>query len=269
MMCIWLYKSNASKYFSSQMTIGISNIDIFTGKTTLFQYSIDYNHNPSTYDDLERYISIYKPCECLIISNIDEHLINDIIGFIGLECKKIHKVINHDDNLNDNDNQDKVCKNKIKTELIGMRKYVKNAEKQIYQQEVFKKFYPELSNEALTDHFPTHFIATQSFCILLDFIYQHSPNLVRKLSEPIFENHTDKLVLANHSLKQLNIIDDSRHTGKLRSVSSFLNNCVTTMGKRRFMSDLHNPTTNSSVLNKSYKITDNLLDTHKHNKKKT
>ena len=264
MMCIWLYKSNASKYFSSQMTIGISNIDIFTGKTTLFQYSIDYNHNPSTYDDLERYISIYKPCECLIISNIDEHLINDIIGFIGLECKKIHKVINHDDNLNDNDNQDKVCKNKIKTELIGMRKYVKNAEKQIYQQEVFKKFYPELSNEALTDHFPTHFIATQSFCILLDFIYQHSPNLVRKLSEPIFENHTDKLVLANHSLKQLNIIDDSRHTGKLRSVSSFLNNCVTTMGKRRFMYDLHNPTTNISVLNKSYQITDHLLDTHTH-----
>ena len=263
-MCVWLYKSNASKYFSSKMTIGISNIDIFTGKTTLFQYSIDYNHNPSTYDELERYISIYKPCECLIIGNIDEQLINDIIGFIGLECKKIHKVINHDDNLNDNDNQDKVSKNKIKTELIGMRKYVKNAEKQIYQQEVFKKFYPELSNEALTDHFPTHFIATQSFCILLDFIYQHSPNLVRKLSEPIFENHTDKLVLANHSLKQLNIIDDSRHTGKLRSVSSFLNNCVTTMGKRRFMSDLHNPTTNISVLNKSYQITEHLLDTHTH-----
>ena len=43
------------------MTIGISNIDIFTGKTSLFQYSIAYNHNPSTYDELERYIAIYKP----------------------------------------------------------------------------------------------------------------------------------------------------------------------------------------------------------------
>lgn len=251
-MCIWLYKSNGSKYFNSQMTIGISNIDIFTGKTTLFQYAIDYNHNPSTYDELERYIAIYKPCECLIIGNITEHLIDDIIGFIGLDCKKIHKVIN----LNETENN---VNTENKKELVGMKKYVKNSEKQNYQQEVFKKFYPELSNEILTDHFPTHFIATQSFCILLDFVYQHSPNLVRKLTEPVFENHTDKLVLANHSLKQLNIMDDSRHTGKLRSVSSFLNNCVTTMGKRKFMYDLHNPTTNISLLNESYKITDHLL----------
>ena len=60
-MCIWLHKSNATKYSTAQMTIGISNIDIFTGKTSLFQYSIEYQHSPSTYDELERYIAVYKP----------------------------------------------------------------------------------------------------------------------------------------------------------------------------------------------------------------
>ena len=37
------------------------------------------------------------------------------------------------------------------------------------------------------------------------------------------------------------------------------------------MYDLHNPTTNISVLNKSYQITDHLLDTHTrvHNKQST
>jgi DNA mismatch repair protein MutS len=245
-MCIWLYKSTASKYFSAQMTVGISNIDIFTGKTSLFQYSIAYNHNPSTYDELERYIAIYKPSECLIVSNINDSLIKDIISFIGLECGKIHK-ISLDDQMNDI------------SALTGMNKFAKNAEKQIYQQEVFKKFYPTLPTDYLLNFFPTHFISTQSFCFLLDFVYQHSPNLVRKLSEPVFENHTDKLVLANHSLRQLNINDDSRHKGKLRSVSSFLNNCVTTMGKRRFAYDLQNPITNITVLNESYEITDHLL----------
>jgi DNA mismatch repair protein MutS len=124
---------------------------------------------------------------------------------------------------------------------------------------VFTTFYPNLSPDLFYDHFSTHFIATQSFCLLLDFIYQHSPNLVRKLAPPIFENHTDKLILANHTLKQLNITDDSRHTGKLRSVCSFLNNCVSNMGKRRFMYNLHNPTTNIQQLNQSYAITDYLL----------
>ena len=262
-MCIWLYKSTASKYFSEQMTVGISNIDIFTGKTSLFQYSIAYNHNPSTYDELERYIAIYKPSECLIVSNINDSLIKDIISFIGLECGKIHK-ISLDDNgiagansiaganaiagtLNANSNS------------TGMDKFARNAEKQIYQQEVFKKFYPTLPSDYLLNFFPTHFISTQSFCFLLDFVYQHSPNLVKKLSEPVFENHTDKLILANHSLRQLNINDDSRHKGKLRSVSSFLNNCVTTMGKRRFAYDLQNPITNTTILNESYEITEHLL----------
>ena len=248
-MCIWLHKSNATKYSTAQMTIGISNIDIFTGKTSLFQYSIEYQHSPSTYDELERYIAVYKPSECLILANISDHLIKEIIGFIGLECKKIHKVLLE----NDTTAITPITKER------DMLKYAKNAEKQIYQQEVFKRFYPTLSPDLLLNHFPTHFIASQSFCFLLDFIYQHSPNLVRKLSEPLFENHTDKLMLANHSLRQLNIIDDTRHTGKLRSVSSFLNNCVTTMGKRKFIYDLHNPSTNIKELKKSYHITDHLL----------
>ena len=204
-MCIWFYKSTASKYFSAQMTVGISNIDIFTGKTSLFQYSIDYNHNPSTYDELERYIAIYKPSECLIVSNINDSLINDIISFIGLECGKIHKISIDDTGANG-------------IGATGMNKFAKNAEKQIYQQEVFKKFYPSLPSEYLLNYFPTHFISTQSFCFLLDFVYQHSPNLVKKLSEPVFENYTDRLILSNHSLSQLNIIDDTRHTGRFAPV---------------------------------------------------
>jgi len=246
-MCVWIYKSSSNKYTTSQVTIGVSNIDNFTGKTTLFQFSADYNHNPSTYDELERYISVYKPNECLIVANMPEKIITDIIGFVGLQNSKIHKV----DITND-------IEPSVKNNTL-MQSFAKNAEKQIYQKEVFKKFYPHILEEDFFKAFPTHFVASQSFCFLLDFVYQHSPNLVKKLNEPVFENYTDKLVLANHSLHQLNMIDDSRHTGKLRSVGSLLNNCVTTMGKRRFLYNLHNPITNVVKLNESYEITDHLL----------
>ena len=257
-MCVWLYKSLASKYNTiAQVTIGVANIDIFTGKTSLFQFSADYSHNSSTYDELERYISAYKPSECLLVANMPEKLINDIIGFVGLQNTKIHKVdINFDVNVNN------VNKEKVKTDNINsLSTFAKNAEKQIYQKEILKKFYPHILEQDSFQAFPTHFIATQAFCFLLDFVYQHSPNLVKKLAEPVFENYTDKLVLANHSLHQLNMIDDSRHTGKLRSVSSLLNNCVTTMGKRQFLYNLHNPTTNIIQLNASYDITEHLLHT--------
>jgi DNA mismatch repair ATPase MutS len=308
-MCIWIESNGrrrgrgvTSKYFgnfsggaiptgplphllhmptASEIAIGVATIDIFTGKTALFQFSVEDNHNPLTYDELERYVSAYKPSECLVVnsgSNSGSNsacgrqaqqmgqvqpmgsapsaiasppatIANDIISYIGLDtCRKIHKV---DLTTSQAERQ--------RVEISTMVKCALNAEKQIYQKEVLTRFYPTMSDTTLMESFSTHSIATQSFCFLLDFVYQHSPNLVKKLSMPIYENHTDKLVLANHSLKQLNIIDDSRHTGKLRSVSSLLNNCVTSMGKRTFMYNLNNPTTNWEVLNASYAITEHML----------
>jgi DNA mismatch repair protein MutS len=102
-------------------------------------------------------------------------------------------------------------------------------------------------------------IATQAFCFLLDFIYQHNPNLVNKISEPKFENNSERLILANHSLKQLNIIDDNTYTGKYSSVEKMLNICLTSMGKRKFSYNLTNPSTNILYLQQEYDITEHLL----------
>jgi DNA mismatch repair protein MutS len=292
-MAIWLDKSSngrgkiTSKYFrnssggasslpstASEIAIGVANIDIFTGKTSLFQFSVEYNHNPLTYDELERYVSAYKPSECLLIFNIEDHVVNDIISFVGLDtCRKIHKVNLAQQTLAQQTlaqqtlAQQTLAQQTLAQQTLAQQVQVQstmikcalNAEKQKYQKEVLTRFYPAMSDTFFMDSLSTHFIATQAFCFLLDFVYQHSPNLVSKLSIPVYENRTDKLVLANHSLTQLNIIDDSRHTGKHRSVCSLLNNCVTTMGKRSFIYTLNNPSTNSVALNESYDITEHML----------
>ena len=59
----------------------------------------------------------------------------------------------------------------------------------------------------------------QSYVYLLNFVFEHNPNLVNKLQEPIIENTTERMMLANHSLQQLNMIDDHNYKGKLSSVS--------------------------------------------------
>tara|TARA_B110001450_G_C17661516_1_gene497451 strand:- start:120 stop:3149 length:3030 start_codon:yes stop_codon:yes gene_type:complete len=251
-LSIWLHKTKETKINDSTITIGLSNIDIFTGKTSIFQITNKYHHNPCTYDDLERYISIYNPKETLIVSNMSKEIINDIILYTNINSKKIHTIILNNDNDNNKDNNDN-----------ELNKLCKNAEKQTYQQAIFTQYYPKVSNEYFMTLLTENCIAMQSFTLLLDFIYSHCPNLVNRIALPIFENYTNKLILANHSLKQLNILDDNRYSGRHSSVGKLLNNCVTTMGKRQFSYSLNNPITDIDELNKSYNITEHLLTNEK------
>ena len=81
---------------------------------------------------------------------------------------------------------------------------------------------------------------------------------LQHIAEPVFENCSNRLILANHSLKQLNIIDDNneKYTGKLSSVIKLLNQCLTPMGKRKFVSNFLNPINDSELLQREYDITD-------------
>jgi DNA mismatch repair protein MutS len=106
-------------------------------------------------------------------------------------------------------------------------------------------------------------MATQSFCYLLDFIQEHNPNLVRKISMPIFNNVSTRMVLANHTLKQLNMIDDNgKQSGNLSSVLSFLNKCCSPMGKRLFEYQLTNPTFEKQWLQNEYDTTSIMLNNY-------
>ena len=240
-MSMWINYVKPSKVIGETIVFGISTLDIYTGKTTLHEEALNYHHNPCTYDCIERLITIYQPAECLIVSNINKNITDDIISFIGLNNCKLHII--------DKNNKDS-----------SLTKYAKNSEKQVYQKEVLNMFYPELSEETIVSAIQgTHPIAVQSFVLLLEFINQHSPNMATKLNTPLFDSNTDRLILANHSLRQLNIINDNRHNGKLCSVGSLLNNCVTAMGKRSFNYDLHHPITDIDKLNLSYDTTEELL----------
>jgi DNA mismatch repair protein MutS len=81
------------------------------------------------------------------------------------------------------------------------------------------------------------------------------------VKEPRIENRTDRLFLANHSLKQLNIIRDGSEINKrLGCVESMLNVCITAMGRRRFSYHLLNPTTSVDSLREQYQLTETFLE---------
>jgi DNA mismatch repair protein MutS len=242
--CIWVnFVENKILVKGKFVVIGVANIDIYTGKTTIFQFKETYINNPTTYDELERFISIYNPSEVILISNLpNEKEMDCIISYAGINSSLIHKI-----HINESVKTDKV-------------KRVLNCEKQHYQKEILSKFYTFDDYDVFIQNFYEYNIACQSFCFLLDFVYQHNPHLVNKIFEPSFENCSTRLVLANHTLKQLNIINDGNvKPSKYSCVSQMLNECVTPMGKRKFAYNILNPVCDEDYLQREYDITEYYL----------
>lgn len=202
---------NMSKTRES-IIFGIAIANIFTGKSFICEYQQPYTLQPSTFDELERVITTHNPSEIIFISPFNQEELSSIIQYSGIYTRNIHVI--------DSNNNDKVAK----------------CEQQKYISHILETFFgiDVVNTCAEFNIYPT---ATQAFCYLLDFVQEHNPNLVKNISIPVFHTNSE-VILANHTLKQLNIIDDnsneSSQSGHLSSVNSFLNKCCTSMGRRSF-----------------------------------
>jgi DNA mismatch repair protein MutS len=228
--CIWIHQSK-------KIVFGVSNIDIYTGKTNVFEYEQLYYHNPSTYDNIENFVSIYNPIEIILIYS-DEETIDSIIHYIGIKSKKIVKICLKQD--------------------TSLSKQATLCENQHYQTEIIKTFYT-ISKSSFVDSLFEKSIAFQSFCFLLNYVFEHNPSLTNKIAEPLIDNENNNLLLANHSLKQLNILE-SEYNGPFSSVIKLLNTCRTSVGKRYMTHILLNPINQPEVLEDSYSLIEHALE---------
>lgn len=232
-MCIWLerFKPRNKK---DMLICGLSVANIFTGKSAITEFQNPYELIPTTFDELERCVSIYSPSEVILISSFSSSEIESIVQFSGLTSATVH-IVNAETS-----------------------EKAKKCEKQQYSQHLLDTFFGKESVQTYSE-FSTYAIAAQSFCYLIDFIQDHNPNLVKKIGVPDF-HVSNQMILANHTLKQLNILSDGPSSLKKSSVSSFLNRSSTQMGRRLFHQQIVCPTTDIEWLNKEYKMTAAMLD---------
>ena len=245
-MCVWIEKvEQRLNHMGSYLYVGMANMDILTGRTYLYQ-STDLLHNQSIcYDEWERFVSIYQPTEIIIISNLLDKEVNDMLQMVDIKNRLLHRVSLLQAQPNEKPNT--------------MSTRAAHCEKQVYQKELLERFYTIADFSAFMAPYYEYVYACQAFCFLLDFVFQHNPCLVKKIAEPVFENQGHRLLLANHSLKQLNIIDDHQYQGKYSSVAKMLNVCITPMGKRAFVHHLVHPTTDAVYLQREYDMTEHVL----------
>jgi len=240
-MCIWLDKYISLRSKQPMFICGLATVHIFSGESSIFQYETPFHMNPTSFDELERYVSVIQPSEVIIVSSLDENQTNTIIKYSGLTCNSIHKII-----IESESNVHKI-------------QSIENCQKQNYIVHTLSSFFGEETYQICTE-FRDHNFATQSFCYLLSFLQQHNPDIVKKIKIPIFNNTSSRMVLANHTLKQLNIIyDNSDEKNTYSSVLTLLNKCITPMGKRKFQHQLTNPTFNEQWLTTEYQMTEYIL----------
>ena len=236
-MTVWIEVYDKTKLNKNpKVSCGIACVDIGSGDVFTFQCVENYFHNPTTFDELERFYCSYRPNELVIIHNCEEKQINDIISFADIDVGLIHKVP-----LTNKDNE--------------WYKAASNAQKQTYQEEQLTMYYNISDYDVF---YETHSLrerefSTQALVFLLNFLDFHNNSLVKQLKLPVYTNIEDRVRLANHSLRQLNIIDVG-HKSKYSSLLSLVNKCKTPMGKRFLSQKILNPTINSEYLNTEYDI---------------
>lgn len=248
-MCIWIESHYNVKKHPNQIVYGAAVLNNYDGKSYLFESTIHDKLQCTSFDELENFVSIYRPRECIVICKLkyepelNEKIYNTVLEYSGLaklqDITHIHKY-SHE------------------------KKEVINCEKQAYIQHILDSHF---GDDCLfqCSQFMQYTYATQSFCFLLHFIEERNRSLIKHIYMPIFMNLSKHVVLANHTLKQLNILSDQNENGKecghLQSVHTFLNKCCTAIGKRRFHYLITHPTFNEEWLEDEYSIMNELLKT--------
>jgi DNA mismatch repair protein MutS len=240
-MCIWISAYMPLHKTRANLVFGVSVLNMFTGKSYLAEHMVPYENNPTTFDELERAFSIFVPCEVIFLHDLASvnTTIKDVKIFSGLECDCVHDV-------------------PIKTTQAAL-----NCAKPAYITQILESNFGAESYESC-EEFQRYPSATQSYCYLLNFVKEHNPSLLKKINMPEFANVNTQSILANHALKQLNIIDDLSadgiRSGKLSSVLNFLNKASTSMGKRKIKEMMTRPIYDEDQLNAEYEKVAEILD---------
>lgn len=225
---------------------GVALIDNFTGQSKLFEFRYENNniHNSTAFDELERFISIYNPSETIFIHNYEKpYKVHDIINFIGLNSDKIHSIYLSAD-----------------TELS---KQARNCENDNFQKELFQQIFSitDYNFFMLNTQMDIYIHSAYAYCFLLNFITQHNRHLLKCISEPKYEKTCDNVHLANHCIRQLNIINTEQSiNNKHSSVLNMMNRCKSAMGRRRMKDVILHPSTNIDYLNNEYNMLEYMIE---------
>lgn len=210
--------------FSPQkMFIGMSVVDVSTGKCEIYEtYSRESDKNFAL-DDAYRYLKSVEPSEIIIYADGD---FDYYTNYLEIEGIRIHK------------------RDKVESKLSKLA----------FQDAFLKKLYPNTGMLSVLEylgleHYP---FATISFISTIEFAYSHNETIVKNIEKPKIVMTPDSLILATDTINQLNIVGTSK--SKFGSVFNLINQTNTAMGKRLLKERLLHPLKNKETIEERYEM---------------
>ena len=228
-ICMIYIEEGQGKLFT-----GISYIDLITGNSSVIEYG-----NDGIWENIYEFLDIYNPSEIIIRTKNLQLVKKDfIINYLDLETK------NYDYSIKFNDI------NKVFYQLS-------------YQNEVLNKIF-QVKNQIIS---PIEYLglnmyqlATTSYVLLLQFIYDCYPNILTNINKPQVNEIDSFMVLDYNTITQLNLVNQGGHNNAgFKSVYDVLNKCSTVGGRHLLKERLKKPLKDKKEINKRLNIIDNLI----------
>jgi DNA mismatch repair protein MutS len=236
---LYISQEYCMKSYKKVFIYSLCNIDITTGKCSVYQSNNYIYDKCAMFDDIFRYIESNN-CKELIINtnNIDQFNRDELLQNINSNNRILHLTFN--------------CVDKKYLSISYINEFLGN----IYGTTGFLSPIEYLN-------FEKNLEIAYSFIILLNFCYEHNPNIVEKLKVPTFYEYDEHLILYNNSIYQLDIIEYNKYNDNncnYKSLFNIINKCSTNIGKRLLNYRILNPITNVDKINSRYDQIEYLLN---------
>ena len=226
------------KNYKTNIAVGLSVIDLTTGKSVIYETIADSEDNNKAYDEIFRFINSHNPKE--IIINVKDCPMEKekLLTYLEIRNKIVHYFT-----------YDEMDKNIFKLSY-----------QKVFLEKVYKKCgllsvheYLDLENK---------YYGLYSFISLLQFSYEHNERVIDKLDKPEIWESNQYLILTSNSINQLDLVNNSygNINSKYNSLLGIVNNASTAIGKRFLKDKLLNPIINVEELNQRYNFIEELLN---------
>lgn len=229
----YLENSNLNNYtlslyvekINNLLFFGLSVIDLTIGESVLYEVNDKPNDKNYAIDEVQRFISTFKPSEIIIHSSCFDK------QFFVKEFELNYCPVHY---------------NSL---------YSKKYEKLSFQETFFNKLFKNNSDLNILEflNFEQKPFCRLSYLYLLEFCYKHDDAIIEKLSFPSLWNNQKHLILNSNTIEQLN----------LPELLMLLNKCQTVGGKRMFKYNLLNPIFDKNLLEKKYDLVEKIQKSSK------
>lgn len=236
------------------VSVGLSVIDLSTGKSQITQIKDTAKNLFRIYEDCYRFMECFNPIETVIYNPSPlECKTDELVYYLETNHRIIHKY----DELPD------------KVNLVS------------YQNEFLTTIFPNTGLLSVIEFLDLEFKpeALMSFILLLRFAYEHDTKIVQKINKPDFWEGETHLVLNNNAIYQLNVFSNqvgngissgggagSQSSGETSIFSLFdvILQTSTSLGKRLLKNHLLQPLLNKKEIEERYDKVEFMMENHRY-----